>query len=237
MRLLRRASLLVALVASAVLLFPNLAGAVAINEVVVNDVGTDNYEFVELCGYPGESLDGMTLVVIEGETGPGIVDVAISLTGYSISASGLFVIGDAATNPNLLKTVTFENGGETILLVSGFTGAVGADVDADNNCVAEVNIGTIVDGVGITGAVADCVYYGVPAIGPDGTYDPSGVARCIDCTGPWGMICLNGTEPPPAGTACSLTTYIEEFASPGDLNCPPVPTESKTWGSIKSLYR
>ena len=241
MRLLRRSLLLLAPAALAAALFPVLSTAATLNEAVFNDVGTDTHEFIEICGSVSESLDGLTVVIIEGEpTGCGVIDRVISLNGYTIGASGLFVIGTTAVNPDLTQAASFvENGSQTVLLVRDYTGqTVGTDIDPGNDGVADFPIGTIVDGFGIIGALttADLVYYGVTVIGPDGTYDPAGVARCDDCDGTWGMICLNGTEPAPIGIACALPTYIVEFATPGALNCPPIATESKTWGSIKSLY-
>ncbi len=230
----------------AVIALAGAANAVTINEAVMNDDLTDDREYVELCGN-GESLDGLTLVVIEGEgtTAKGIIDVAIPLSG---PISGYYVIGDAAVSPDLLQAPAWiENGGLTILLVSGFSSAVGTDIDVNNDGVADVSIGTIVDGVGVAiPSAGDATYFGVPTLGPDtgntGTanFDVAGVVRCTDCDGAWGMICLSGTEP--AGAACdtgnTFNPYFVEYASPGAPNlCPPVSVESETWGKTKASYR
>jgi hypothetical protein len=228
----------------ACLAFAGAANAAVINEWVSNDTSTDTHEFIELCGNPGESLDGLTVVLIEGETSKGNIDRVIDLTGYSIGMSGYFVIGDAAVSPDLLMSDGFiENGGNNILLVSGFTGALNDDIDADDDCVEEVSIGTIVDGVGYGYgyAAADCItYYGITPVGPDGTYDPAGGARCDDCDafgGEWYMICLNGTEPTDPG-CLEDDGYFINRATPGAANgCSPVSNEPSSWGSVKSLYR
>ncbi len=236
------------LASAAMLALAGAANAVTINEAVMNDVSLDTHEFVELCGN-GETLDGLTLVVIEGEgaTAKGIIDQAIALSG---PISGYYVIGDAAVSPDLLMADNWiENGGLTILLVSGFSSAQGTDIDANDDGIADVSIGTIVDGVGTAvPSAGDATYYGVPTLGPDtgdsGTanFDVAGVVRCIDCDGAWGMICLNGTEPSPTGTACdtgsTFNPYFVEFASPGSTNlCPPVSIENETWGKTKASYR
>jgi hypothetical protein len=136
-----------------------------------------------------------------------------------------------------------ENGGNNILLVRDFTGNVGQDIDLDDDCIEDVGIGTIVDGVGYGKPATDCItYYGIPGVGPDGSYDPAGGARCDDCDvigGEWYMICLNGTEPPPTGIMClEADGYYIGWATPGMTNdCSPVPTENNSWGSLKSLYR
>ncbi len=212
-----------------------------INEFVANDIGTDDYEFVELCGNPGESLDGLWLVLIEGEgSGAGVIDAAIALSGYVIGSNGHFVIGGTNVSPDLpMANGWIENGGNNILLVRDFNGAVGQDIDTDNDCVADLGIGVIVDGVGY-GLTGDCMnYYGITSIGPDGTFSPAGGARCEDCnpSGAWYIICLNGTEP--TGPGCLESSgYLIPRASPGAINlCGPVPAESASWGALKSTFR
>lgn len=228
--------------------FATSAGAVVINEFVANDVGADDWEFIELCGTPGESLDGLTIVLIEGESpSEGLVDRIISLNGYVIGASGYFVIGDPLTTPDLPQATGFiENGGNNILLLSGFDPAaypVGFDIDANADCTAEVAIGTVVDGVGYGygAAAVDCAtYYGIPAVGPDATFDPAGASRCDDCDafgGDWYMVCLTGTEPAPTGVECVEPNFYIGFSSPGDPNdCSTVAVEPSTWGHMKALF-
>lgn len=235
-----------------------VAGAASLNEAVFNDISTDTHEFIEVCGAPGENLNGLTLVVIESDKTAGgqegTIDVAISLTGQTVPASGRFTVGNAAVSPNIVVGAnTLENGAGTLLLVSGFTGAVGMDIDTNNDCLADGSIGTIVDGVALfassstTAPGPDCTaYYGVPQLGPDtgtggtSTFDVAGVARCEECTGDWGMICLDGTEP--TGPGCDVNNafnpYFVQFASPGAGNtCPPVSVEESSWGFIKGQYR
>jgi hypothetical protein len=237
------------LVAGASLAVAHWAGAVPLlNELVVNDISTDDHEFVEICGNMGEDLSSYTLVVIEGEGTPaGTIDVAIPLTGV-VPASGLFVVGDAAVSPDLLTSDGWiENGGETILIVQNFSSSVGTDVDTDNDGVADISIGTIIDAVGLgTPSAGDLIYYNAPFIGPDtgdgGTsdFDPAGLVRCQDCNGTWGMICLNGTEP--TGPGCDVTNpynpYFVAYATPGAPNaCGTVAVEPDNWGKVKAQYR
>ncbi len=241
------------LASAACLGLASLAGAASLNEIVFNDISTDDREFIEICGSPGESLDGLTAVVIESDKTAGgqegTIDVAVSLTGQVVPANGRFVIGNAAVAPNIvIGANSLENGAGTVLLVSGFTSAVGFDVDANNDCLADGPIGLIVDGVAIFATGTDCTaYYGAPQLGPDtgddgtATFDVAGVVRCEECSGTWGMICLDGTEP--TGPGCDTTNpfnpYLVPFATPGAENlCPgPVSVEPSTWGTIKAMYR
>ncbi len=124
------------------------SATVRINEVFINPPGTDNgFEFFELKGAANESLSNLWLICIEGDssgTQAGTVDQAISLTGFSCGSNGLFLQRDAAgvlsPAPDAATTIRvldinpdFENGSNTYMLVSGFTGAVGNDLDSDNN--------------------------------------------------------------------------------------------------------
>jgi hypothetical protein len=222
--------------------------AVSLNEIVMNDVSTDDREFVEICGTPGQSLTGYTLVVIEGEgASSGLIDVAIGLTGV-VAANGLYTVGDPlVTCANQTMAVsTLENGGETILLVLGFTGAVGQDIDAGNDGVADGPIGTIVDGIGFGLATSgDLTYYGVPVLGPDmgtdGTanFDVAAAGRCGDCSGGWTIICLEGTEGAPVCAPNPQNPqYLITHATPCEVNaCPPISVEQTSWGLIKGGYR
>jgi hypothetical protein len=233
---------------TAAICFAGPASAVMINEWVSNDPGGDDYEFIELCGLPDESLDGLTIVLIEGEsTSAGIIDNVIPLTGYAIGASGYFVLGDINVNPDLeLAPGWIENGGNNILLVRDFTGAEGDDIDELNDCIADYSIGEIVDGVGygLGFDALDCItYYGIPGLGPDvnenGSFDPAGGAICDDCDaigGDWFLICIGGTEP--GGECFEADGYFIANATPGAANaCSPVPNEPTTWSGVKGLYR
>jgi hypothetical protein len=122
----------------------------SINEFLVNPPGTDQGgEFIELKGIPSTSVAGLTFVVIEGDgtTVYGIVDQAVALTG-SYGTNGLFMIRDAATAlspaPHPATTIQvhdftpdIENGANTYLLVSGWSGIVGMDLDTNNDGILD----------------------------------------------------------------------------------------------------
>ena len=212
------------------------AGAVSLNEWVSNDIGTDDQEFIELTGEPATSLDGYSVVLIEGEgTSAGIMDRVIDLTGYSIGASGFFVIGDPLVSPDLeMSTGFIENGGNNIILVQDIQQSQGTDIDTDNDGVEDLPIGTVVDAVGYGVDGDHKTYYGATPVGPDGSYDPAGGAICF---GVWKMICLDGTEP--TGGGCALPDYEVGYATPGAMNdcLEPTATDDTSWGGIKALYK
>ncbi len=133
-----------------------------LNEVRLDQQGDDNDEYVELIGTPGTSLDGLALIAlgdgsvtsggVTTQLGSGAVEMVIPLDGNVIPESGYFLItrltetgstpqdGIAIGVPGDLQTslLNLENGDNvTLMLVSGFTGAVSDDLDIDNDGVLD----------------------------------------------------------------------------------------------------
>jgi hypothetical protein len=215
---------------------PAFAQQPMINEVFASMTGTDNYEYIELCGPAGMSLNGYAVLVIEGQsTGWGFVDRIWKLDGYAIPADGLFAMtndGMANQDYSLGGTVDrLENGTETVLLVYDLPASIttSTDVDTNNDGVEEISVGTIIDKVCLMLAPAtDFCYYGAPSYGPDGTNFPAGIASCEDCSGDYVFMCF------------TITGCVDPYAdsTPGLPNdCPASPIEENSWGTIKALYR
>jgi hypothetical protein len=110
-----------------------------VNEIRLDQPGNDRDEYIELAGPPGTPLDGLTYIVIGDEVqtkvpdSQGRVQVAISLEGHAIGPNGTFLIAkhgfslgsaDLTTHFRLL-----EIGNCTHMLVSGFTGYLGQELD------------------------------------------------------------------------------------------------------------
>lgn len=125
---------------------------VKFSEIFVNPPGSDNgFEFIELVtDIPNMNMDGYTIVIIEAE-GPvasGTIDVALSLNGKKSGANRLFLWRDStqvlipAPDPNTEVFVQdfnpdLENGAQVYLIVKGFTGFIGQDLDADGNGILD----------------------------------------------------------------------------------------------------
>lgn len=166
--------------ASAIALLAALAAGTAasaqvrINELLVNPAGTDNgQEFFELIAAPGTSLSNLWLLVIEGEgpTASGVIDQAFNLSAFSVGSNGLFLWRDSAAvlnpAPDAGTTINIadfnpdiENGSQTYLLVSNFTGAVGNDLDANADSTLDSTPWTsVLDAIGYqTGATPGSTY-------------------------------------------------------------------------------
>lgn len=167
---------------------PISSSPVRINEVYGNNAADDTLEYYELQGPPGTSLDNMTVVEIDGDAGTtlGRINAAWSLAGQSIPADGLFVLGlDGTPNLDLSMGATankIQNGTGTFLLVEYYAGPLSLDADLNDDGVADVALGSLVDAVGISVEEAGYkIYYDAPFLGKTpGGKAAAGVARLCD---------------------------------------------------------
>ncbi|MCO6435776.1 MAG: lamin tail domain-containing protein [Phycisphaerae bacterium] len=170
---------------------------VVINEMRIDQVGNDDDEYFELSGAPGTNLDGLTYIVIgDGAGGSGTIEAVVDLTGLSLPADGHFLaVEDTFTlggSPDLVLSsasngLNFENSDNvTHLLVSGFTGADGDDLDTNDDGILDVAPWTsILDCVSLLEGFPGDALYCVVVVGPDGSFVPGHVLRCEDTTGNW----------------------------------------------------
>ncbi len=88
-----------------------------VNEFYYDTPGADSGCFIEIYGAGNASLDGVTLVGVNGNGG---VDYAtIDLTGYTIPGDGFFVVGEFSSVPNvdlIDSAADFQNGPDNIEL-------------------------------------------------------------------------------------------------------------------------
>ena len=145
---------------------PAFTQAQVINEIMMNPPSADNgQEFVEFKGSAFGSMSGITLVCIDGDGGQaGVIDQAMDLSAYSLGANGLLLIRDAATtlspspdaNTNVVVndfSPDIENGANTFLIVTGFSGSTGDDLDTNNDGTLDVTPWTnVIDAIGIRDA-------------------------------------------------------------------------------------
>ena len=136
-------TLLLSAAAALALTVSTARASVTINEIRTDQGGSDASEYFELAGNPGESLDGLTYLVIgDASSGPaipggrsGAIETVVDLTGLTIPADGFFLAAEETFGtgglgltgsvdlPLLSNALNFENSDNvTHLLVSGFTG-------------------------------------------------------------------------------------------------------------------
>lgn len=181
--------------------------AVQINEIVANPPGTDQgFEYFELLGTANQTLAGLTFLVVEGDgTAAGTIDQALSVASFATGANGLFLWrdGSAALTPGVDPQTTvnvadftpdIENGAQTFFLVQGFSGAVGTDLDADNDGVLDTTPwASVEDVIGVKDNGAGTTYGATLA---PATFGPDTVFR-LRGTGAWVAADLLGSTPGP----------------------------------------
>jgi hypothetical protein len=157
------------------LILPAAASAVPIlNEYVANHDAIDTMEFVEVFGTPLTDYSSYSILQIEGDAAPsatGNIDT-VDIVGTT-DALGLWV---SAPFDNRL-----ENGTITLLLVQGFTGAAGTDLDTNDDGVLDsMPWATLLDSVGVTDGGAGDRNYSPVVLTPSfdgGTLTPGGASR------------------------------------------------------------
>ncbi len=163
------------------------ASSVLLNEIFANNPGTDsNLEYVEILGTPSSLLTDIWLLEIEGDgTAAGTIDNAQNLSSIATGSNGLVLLGDGyssstpwgseispSTTLANLEGETIENGSLTFMLVQGFTGSFGIDLDANNDGQFDFTPWSLIlDGVGWTdGGSSDHVYVSA-SLAQDGNPD------------------------------------------------------------------
>jgi len=160
---------------------------ITINEIRIDQPSSDNDEYFELAGTPTTSLDGLTYLVIgDGTGGSGVIEAVVALTGQSIPADGFFLAaeGTFTGTPDLTANLNFENSDNvTHMLVMGFTGLDGNDLDTNDDGVLDLTPWSIeVDRIALieenNPPSGTEYHYGPPTVGPDGSNVPRHVYLC-----------------------------------------------------------
>jgi endonuclease I len=112
--------------------------APVINEVVIDHIGADDHEFIEIFGEASADYSSHRIVVLDGGAAgnPGAVDF--------VAQPGL-VNGGSSWTTGFLAPDSLANRSQTILLVTGFTGSEGDDLDTDDDGVLDSTPWTAVD--------------------------------------------------------------------------------------------
>lgn len=195
------------------------AGDPVINEFVVNHAGTDTNEYVEIFGAPNTYYSTLTLIELEGDaatTGPGVGVVDEVLPLGLTSGIGFWTTG--------FLNNALENGTLTLLLVEGFSGTLGQDLDTDNNGVLDVTPWTrIVDGVAVSDGGAGDRTYDATVLAPGfggSAFTPGGASRIpngvdTDTVADWVLNDFDGAGLP---GFTGMLVAGEAYNTPGSVN-------------------
>lgn len=175
-----------------------VGGAVRINEIRIEQPGADEDEYFELFStVGGESLDDFTYLVIgDGAGKGGVIEAVVDLSGRSFAlGSRHFLVAEDTfslfgAKPDWMAPLNFENEDNvTHLLVRGFAGRIGQDLDADDDgTLDESPWESMVDGVSLSASLdfGDPIYavsLGLESVGPNGSFVPAHVFRVHDSEG------------------------------------------------------
>ena len=219
----------------------SLMAQVLISEIRIDQPGADNDEYFELAGNSGDTLDGLTYLVIgDGTGGSGVIEAVVEMTGQSIPASGFFVAAEGSFTlgtADFTTSLNFENSDNvTHLLVDGFIGSSGDDLDTDDDGTLDATPwSNIVDCIGLVATVGsgDLIYC-ADTVGPDGPFVPG---HAINCPGGFQIGAFDpsgGNDTPGAANDCGQVSvsiseiridqpgsdddeYFELAGDPGDL--------------------
>jgi len=150
---------------------------VLLNEILVNPPGTDEpFEFIEVKGIPGSTLNGIYVCVFEGDSASaGNSDLVIPLNNITLGGNGLLFIGSALGYPTIpagsvrKDTLIFgvpggvlENGNTSFVLIFSPSAILSnVDYDLNNDGQLELPFGASVqDAVGWTNGDATAIIYG-----------------------------------------------------------------------------
>jgi hypothetical protein len=241
---------------------PAAHASIRINEVMLNAPGTNStQDFIELKSTTGgiEAFD-LHMIVLEGDAGAaggtGVIDHIIPLTG-STGANGLFLRHSFSAGPTpaphadtAIEVAGYghENAASTWVLVAGFTGAVGQDLDSDDDGVLDAALPwtAALDAVGhVEGAANNDRIYGAALGGADFNPNATGIPlnpnddkpEVFAFRDPGGAMhlasLLNTASPPPVGgpypvTNGGFTVQTGYEASPGNEN-NPLAAPARAW--------
>lgn len=199
---------------------PSAMGAILINEIRIDQLGTDDDEYFELIG--AGSLNDLTYIVIgDGTGGDGTIEAVVDLSGQTIPGDGYFVAAEATFtlgSADFITTLNFENGDNvTHLLVSDFTGSNGDDLDTnDDGTLDTTPWSNIEDCIALIDDQPSNATYCATIVGPDGTFLPGHVFR-TDTSWAIGDFTLGGDDTPGAenGSGGGGCTTIMELQGRG----------------------
>jgi hypothetical protein len=160
---------------------------ILINEILASHTGTDDTEYVELFGTPGTPLNGLSLIIVEGDAGAsaGTIDRRIDFRPFQrIGPNGAFLIGNCAGLAENYGVIPDKSIGSNFLENSSFTAAIVRTDSLQGGVVAGAEVA--LDGVALKDPNADAngdrFFFDAPVLGPDGSFFPAGVRRLVDGT-------------------------------------------------------
>jgi hypothetical protein len=196
-------------------------GSLALNELRIDQPAADDDEFAEISGVPGFNLGGWSLIAIGdgGAAGSGVIEAAVDLTGTIDALLGMgrtfYVVAEQSftlgTEDQTTLGLNFENQDTvTYVLVSGFAGSLGQDLDTNDDGFLDVTPWSqVVDAVSnLSEAQPPALSehaYAAATVGPAPLGAPWHIQRCPGVHGSWTIASddpASGADTPGASNGC-----------------------------------
>ncbi len=197
--------------------------AQVINEFVGNHSGPDQFEFVEIFGTPSTDYSNLTIIQIEGDFGEDAGIVQSVFPVGTTDADGYWWTG--------FNSDEFENESYTILLVDGWSGSDGADLDVgDDGTLDSTPWTSVLDSVAVLdGGANDHSYLSQTDLMPnfDGdSFPPGGASRIAngtdtDSVGDWTRNDWDGAGFPGQTGTLSATEAVNTPGIENSTSLPP----------------
>jgi len=139
-----------------------------INEFVLDHVGADDHEYIEIYGLPETYFNNYWVLVVDGDQDDaGTIDKVFQV-GWT-AGGGAWTTG--------FLTDELEGGSTTILLVKDFSGTQGTDLDTnDDGILDSTPWSEMTDAIAVVDGDVGDFSYGVPVLDPD--FDGVGTTVC-----------------------------------------------------------
>ncbi len=227
--------------------------AVSINEIRIDQFNVDNDEYFELEGTAGEMLDDLTYLVLgDSAAMSGVIEAVISLDKRMVGEDGFFLVTEPSfgatgtvfenVSPDMIATLKFENSDNvTHVLVSGFSGIDGDDLDLDDDGTLDVTPwDSVIDAIGMVESPdlsnsGSEWYYGTALsgqdIGPQDGFVPAHVYRINNGGSPFvmGEYSLDPSDPditiddtPGSSNVGGTSTIDGDFDDNGLYECEDI---------------
>lgn len=174
--------------------------SVAINELRMRDSVNDNVsnnflEVYQTAGAGNNALSGLTLLAISSSFNPGLINFAVDLGTAVTDSNGYLLIADngttAVTGPGDIVLNDFDlfDSPATFLIVSGFTGNQGDDLDAAADGFDSTPWTAIIDSVSLDqGTGSTSFNYSPNVVVSADANPPAGVRRIPNGTGAYEIL-------------------------------------------------
>jgi hypothetical protein len=169
-----------------------------ISDAVLDNVSNNFVEIYESAGTGGASLSGLTLLVVSGQFARGQIDFAVDLGSAVTDSNGFVLVADNGTTAVtgsgdvILQDFDLFGSPSTFLIVSGFTGTQGSDLDVgDTGAFTSTPWTSIIDSLSLDigmNAGNPISNYSTNVLASADGFAPAGGRRDVDGTGTFGLL-------------------------------------------------